>query len=239
MLSPPLYVLLQVVNVWKLSDSRGRASATLRQPLYGHTAPVLCLATSSAFNILVSGSRDKTCIIWDLSRLRYVTQLAGHNGPVAAIAINDLTGVIASCSSSWLYLWSVNGECLASVDTASNGTGPLQINCVCMSQANEWDTNNVIMTGSTDGVVRMYSVEMIRQSKTTKKSEDRLTVIEKPIGQSRSFDQSDLSTPSEKATLRVTMSEDYADLTGGSLTSPQSVESIDSNNSANPTAAIR
>lgn len=41
--------------------------------------------------MVVSGSRDKTCIIWDLSRLQFVRQLRGHSGPVAALCINELT----------------------------------------------------------------------------------------------------------------------------------------------------
>lgn len=149
--------------------SRGKSRAVLRQPLYGHTAPVLCMSASTAFNILVSGSVDKTCIVWDLSRLRYVTQLTNHRGPVSAVCINNLTGVIASCSASWLYLWSVNGEKLASVDTA-NTAGPLKINCVCMTEANEWDADNLILTGSSDGVVRMWSLSHVQTSTSTSSS---------------------------------------------------------------------
>ena len=36
-----------------------------------------------------------------------------------------------------------------------------QILCVCVSQFNEWDRENVIMTGSSDGVVRMWSVDYV------------------------------------------------------------------------------
>jgi len=79
--------------------------------------------------------------------------------------------VIASCASSWLYVWSVNGELLASVNTASNGA--LQINCVSMSQANDWDKDNVIMTGSSDGVVRMYSLDFIQQSSLSRQNSQR------------------------------------------------------------------
>jgi hypothetical protein len=39
----------------------------------------------------VSGSRDTTAIIWDLSRRIFVRQLQGHAAPVAAVAINELT----------------------------------------------------------------------------------------------------------------------------------------------------
>lgn len=208
--------------MWKLSDSRGKAVAKLRQPLYGHTAPVLCMAVSSAFNILVSGSVDQTCIIWDLSRLRYVTQLANHKAPVAAIAVNNLTGAIASCASSWLYLWSVNGELLASVDTASTGIGSLQINCVCMSEANEWDTDNVIITGSSDGVTRMWSVELIKQSKSPFVNRSKLA--SRANEQTKSLDHPELASldSTNPMTSVSSASEEYVDLSSDALLRSQS-----------------
>ena len=39
----------------------------------------------------VSGSADRTCILWDLSRLCFLRQLRGHAAPVAAVYINDVT----------------------------------------------------------------------------------------------------------------------------------------------------
>ena len=81
--------LIQVVNVWDLDMYKRRVR--LRQALYGHTEPVTCLAASSAYNVIVSGSRDRSCILWDLIRLRFVRQLRGHAAPVAAVCINELT----------------------------------------------------------------------------------------------------------------------------------------------------
>lgn len=193
----------QVVNIWKLTDtSRGRIKAVLKQPLYGHTAPVLCMTASTAFNILVSGSVDKTCIIWDLSRLCYVTQLMDHRGPVSAVCINNLTGVIASCSASWLYLWSVNGDKLASVDTSTTA-GPLKINCVCMTEANEWDADNLILTGSSDGVVRMWSLTHVKKTSSFSTSD----LSDSPaITHSQSYDQP--STTAQEETTPAAKSEE-------------------------------
>ena len=82
-------VTFQVVRVWEYSAKDRRAC--LKQPLYGHTEPVTCLTTSPAYNVIVTGSRDRTCIIWDMSRLVYVHQLRGHVAPVAAVCVNELT----------------------------------------------------------------------------------------------------------------------------------------------------
>ena len=125
-----------VVTVWDL----GKKQFTVRQHLYGHTEAVTCLAASAGYQLLVPGSRDRTAIIWDLSRLTFVAQLSGHSAPLAAIAINEVTGDIATCSGTWLHLWSINGHPLANVNTlVGQQMGRSQhILCVSFSQYNEW-----------------------------------------------------------------------------------------------------
>ncbi|XP_076326045.1 WD repeat and FYVE domain containing 3 bchs isoform X2 [Tachypleus tridentatus] len=148
-----------VINVWRIEKKK----LVLKENLYGHTEPITCLVSSAAYNLIVSGSRDKTCIVWDLSQLVFVRQLQGHPGPVSAIAINELTGDIATCAGSFLFLWSINGQLLSSVNTATGYNDHLQqLLCVCFSQMTEWDNQNVIITGSSDGVVRMWSPDYVQ-----------------------------------------------------------------------------
>nr|CAD7409809.1 unnamed protein product [Timema poppensis] len=159
-----------VVTIWEYV----RKQLNIKQSLYGHTDAVTCLACSPAYNVVVSGSRDATAIVWDLSRRIFVRQLRGHTAPIAAVAINELTGDIATCAGTWLHLWSINGEELASVNTCVGRADRMQqILCVAFSQIQEWDSQNVVMTGSTDGVVRMWSVDYVQVPK-----EDRQVVKE-------------------------------------------------------------
>ena len=65
-----------VVSVWRLRNKLTKIE--LLQNLYGHTDVITALAASSAFGILVSGSRDRTCLIWDLNRLTFVRQLGAE-----------------------------------------------------------------------------------------------------------------------------------------------------------------
>ncbi|XP_030377443.1 WD repeat and FYVE domain-containing protein 3 [Scaptodrosophila lebanonensis] len=147
-----------VVTIWKFDTNR--KSVSVRHSLHGHTDAVTCLAASAAYNVIVSGSRDGTAIVWDMSRFTFVRQLRGHVGVVAAVAINDLTGEIATCSATWLHVWSINGDPLAMVNTCVGSADRMQqILCVAFSQIREWDQQNVVITGSTDGVVRMWSLE--------------------------------------------------------------------------------
>ncbi|KAL1459626.1 hypothetical protein WDU94_011590 [Cyamophila willieti] len=148
-----------VVTMWELCNRQLK----ILQCLHGHTDAVTCLAASAAYNVIVSGSRDQTAIVWDLSRKIFVRQLRHHSAPLAAVAINDLTGDIATCAGTWLHVWSINGDPLALVNTCVGRADRMQqILCVAFSQTREWDAANVVITGSTDGVVRMWSMEYIQ-----------------------------------------------------------------------------
>ncbi|KAK2725756.1 hypothetical protein QYM36_000293 [Artemia franciscana] len=148
-----------VVTVWEL----GRKTLEVKKRLYGHTDVVTCLVAKQSYQIIVSGSRDCSAIIWDLSRLSFIRQLRAHPGPITAVSVNELTGDIATCAGTWLFLWSVNGELLASVNTLVGRADRMQqILCVAFSQALEWDPRNVVLTGSTDGVVRMWCLEYVQ-----------------------------------------------------------------------------
>ena len=77
--------------MWEFGKGRQRRRLTLKKSLFGHAEAVTCLTASAAYNIIVSGSRDRTCIIWDLNELVFVRQLRGHAAPVAAVTVNELT----------------------------------------------------------------------------------------------------------------------------------------------------
>lgn len=73
-----------------------------------------------------------------------------------------MQGDIATCAGTHLYLWSINGDEIASVNTATGRADRTQqILCVAFSCLNEWDNQNVIMTGSSDGVVRVRTAVVI------------------------------------------------------------------------------
>ncbi|XP_074230467.1 WD repeat- and FYVE domain-containing protein 4 isoform X2 [Camelus bactrianus] len=152
-----------VVCVWELSMAKGRPTGLhLKQALYGHTQAVTCLAASVAFNLLVSGSQDCTCTLWDLDHLTHVARLPAHREGVSAIAISDVSGTIVSCAGAHLSLWNVNGQPLASITTAWGPEGA--ITCCCVVEGPAWDTSHVIITGSQDGMVRIWKTEDVKMS---------------------------------------------------------------------------
>ncbi|XP_072726966.1 WD repeat- and FYVE domain-containing protein 4 [Ciconia boyciana] len=147
-----------VVCIWELSLVKDKVKClNLRQALYGHTQAVTCLAASVTYSIFVSGSDDRTCIIWDLNQLTYINQLPAHRASLCSVAINNSTGDIISCAGSYLYLWTVNGQLLASINTTCSPK--CHIVCCCFAEVMDWDTHSIIITGSTDGVVRLWKTE--------------------------------------------------------------------------------
>lgn len=40
--------------------------------LYGHTAEITSLFVCKPYSIMISVSKDGTCIIWDLNRYKYI-----------------------------------------------------------------------------------------------------------------------------------------------------------------------
>ncbi|XP_061140965.1 WD repeat- and FYVE domain-containing protein 4 isoform X1 [Syngnathus typhle] len=154
-----------VVCVWDVLINKDKVShLKLRRPLYGHTDVVTCMTASEVHNLVVSGSGDLTCILWDLEELSYITQLVGHTSSIYAVAINDLTGEIASCAGPMLYLWTMKGQLLACTDTSC---GPrADIHCVSFTQRHEWDARNVVVTGCGDGIIRIWRSEYTRTQLT-------------------------------------------------------------------------
>ncbi|XP_027715064.1 WD repeat- and FYVE domain-containing protein 4 isoform X3 [Vombatus ursinus] len=152
-----------VVCVWELSLFKDKAKGLhLKQALYGHTQSVTCLAASVTYSLLVSGSCDQTCILWDLDHLMYVTQLPAHRASISAVAISDSTGDIVSCAGTHLYLWNINGQALASINTACGSQGDIQ--CCYLTEGMDWDASNIIITGSRDGIVRIWKTEHVKTS---------------------------------------------------------------------------
>jgi WD repeat and FYVE domain-containing protein 3 len=76
-----------VVTVWELSSRQ--KSLNVKHSLHGHTDAVTCLAASPAYNIIVSGSRDGTAIVWDMSRFIFVRQLRDVQRDLAAPLVDQ------------------------------------------------------------------------------------------------------------------------------------------------------
>jgi WD40 repeat protein len=109
-----------VVSVWRQRKDglRGQRRVNLERALCAHTQAVTCLAVSQPYSLVVSGSKDRTVIFWDLCSLEYVRQLPELPEPPTAIHANDMTGEVVTAAGTTLAVWSINGDCLAAVNTS-------------------------------------------------------------------------------------------------------------------------
>ncbi|KAG6445369.1 hypothetical protein O3G_MSEX003892 [Manduca sexta] len=200
-----------VVTVWQYWARRRRLA--VKVCLYGHEEAVTCLAASPAYNLVVSGSRDGQAIVWDVERGTFVRQLVpthkyGPPPPISALAIDDLTGDIATCRGSWLYAWSINGTLLGAVDTAGGRQRSTQVLCVAFSQTREWDPLNVIITGSSDGVVRMWSIDYIAETAEDQSESLDVGTIDPSTSSMEDKDKEETTIPTQESEDLKTESED-------------------------------
>ncbi|KAL1921842.1 uncharacterized protein VTP21DRAFT_10484 [Calcarisporiella thermophila] len=130
-------------------------SITILECVRGHQAKVNCVVASKSFNILASGSEDKTCILWDLIQMKYIRQLSGHDMGVQAIAINNNTGDIATCSGPTIKVFTINGELLLS-KTTSHSIDPI-LSCKFYEEQNhEWNKESILFTGHRRGFIKIW-----------------------------------------------------------------------------------
>ncbi|OVA05381.1 BEACH domain [Macleaya cordata] len=161
-----------VVCVWHISEDIPRSfrHLHLERALCAHTAKITCLHVSQPYMLIVSGSEDCTVILWDLSSLIFVKQLPEFPAPISAIYVNDLTGEIVTAAGIVLSVWSINGDCLAVVNTSQLPSD--FILSVTSATFSDWLDTNWYVTGHQSGAVKVWQMahcsdEASRSSKST------------------------------------------------------------------------
>jgi len=124
--------------------------------LDGHMDEVLCIKFSKEHSILVSGSADSTCIIWDTNRRRLVRSLTPHYGPIIGLDIHPYNGEIAVIDdrgkdTGSIYLWSING------DLITNKRCKPRANCVVFTSIKPGLGSNLVVTGHSNGDLKLWS----------------------------------------------------------------------------------
>ncbi|EOA19773.1 hypothetical protein CARUB_v10000019mg [Capsella rubella] len=147
-----------VVSVWRVNKDglRGSRRLQLEKSLCAHTAKVTCLRVSQPYMMIASGSDDCTVVIWDLSSLSFSRQLPNFSVPISAIYINDLTGEIITAAGTLLAVWSINGDCLAVVNTSQLPSD--LIVSITGSTFSDWLETTWYVTGHQSGVLRVWQM---------------------------------------------------------------------------------
>ncbi|RHY47316.1 hypothetical protein DYB30_012659, partial [Aphanomyces astaci] len=102
-----------VVNILECTKVHGERVLTHKGKLTGHEDAVTCVAIDAAFNVILSGSKDGSAIVWDLRTRRYLRDLRGHDAPLRQVGVNAANGNLVTITTSQVRLWSINGDLLA------------------------------------------------------------------------------------------------------------------------------
>ncbi|OQR84604.1 hypothetical protein ACHHYP_13143 [Achlya hypogyna] len=108
------------VMVWPLlwRDKSCEVRKAPSSVLYGHDDGITSVAVSSDFNLVLSASRDGTVIVHTLSNGRYIRSLrpGGHRQcRLSYVGLSKHGSIVTYCdTTSTLYRYSINGDCLAS-----------------------------------------------------------------------------------------------------------------------------
>jgi hypothetical protein len=158
-----------MIRLWSLPTG-----AYLRT-LSGHTGTVRSLAISPDGEMLVSGSEDGTIRIWSLPDGHSMFRLVAHAGGVFSVAIDGRGRVMASGGADQMVkLWSMpDGSLLAALAGHAANVKAVAFN------------GQILISGSTDGTVRQWSVSSRSASGNTVSTGDSLTFLTvTPDGQS-------------------------------------------------------
>ncbi|XP_058524972.1 kinesin-like protein KIF21B isoform X4 [Ochotona princeps] len=71
----------------------------------GHTKPILCLDATD--ELLFTGSKDRSCKMWNLVTGQEIAALKGHPNNVVSIKYCSLSGLVFSVSTSYIKVWDI------------------------------------------------------------------------------------------------------------------------------------
>ncbi|KIJ16201.1 hypothetical protein PAXINDRAFT_76049 [Paxillus involutus ATCC 200175] len=140
-------------------------SLSLVHFLRKHCGPVICVEASRAWSITVSGSSDGSAILWDLNRGLYVRSIwhAGGDGPIEnsavhLVSINESTGYVATCSTNYLWLHTINARPIARLDLISSTPRSLSPYVTSIAfHEREYSHLGIVATGHADGSVALHT----------------------------------------------------------------------------------
>ncbi|KAJ6352363.1 hypothetical protein OIU76_001561 [Salix suchowensis] len=127
---------------------------------------IQCAGASHDGQILVTGADDGLLCVWRISKdgprvlrhLQLENALCGNYRsfpvPISAIYLNDLTGEIVTAAGILLAVWSINGDCLAVINTSQLPSD--SILSVTSCTFSDWLDTNWYVTGHQSGAVKVW-----------------------------------------------------------------------------------
>ncbi|KAM9502298.1 kinesin-like protein KIF21A isoform 9-T9 [Salvelinus alpinus] len=103
-------------------SSKGSRSATLQcvHVAEGHTKAVLCV--DSTDDLLFTGSKDRTCKVWNLVTGQEIMSLAGH--PNNVVSVRYSSSLVFTVSTSYIKVWDIrdSAKCIRTLTSSGQVT---------------------------------------------------------------------------------------------------------------------
>ncbi|KAK6317877.1 hypothetical protein J4Q44_G00111680 [Coregonus suidteri] len=103
-------------------SSKGSRSATLQcvHVAEGHTKAVLCV--DSTDDLLFTGSKDRTCKVWNLVTGQEIMSLAGHQNNVVSVRYSS--SLVFTVSTSYIKVWDIrdSAKCIRTLTSSGQVT---------------------------------------------------------------------------------------------------------------------
>ncbi|XP_040089413.1 kinesin-like protein KIF21A isoform X9 [Oryx dammah] len=125
----------------------------------GHTKAVLCV--DSTDDLLFTGSKDRTCKVWNLVTGQEIMSLGGHPNNVVSVKYCNYTSLVFTVSTSYIKVWDIrdSAKCVRTLTFQSTGklTGHLgPVMCLTVDRIS--NGQDLIITGSKDHYIKMFDV---------------------------------------------------------------------------------
>ncbi|KAF7725610.1 hypothetical protein EC973_009488 [Apophysomyces ossiformis] len=122
-----------------------RKNKSITRVIKGHNAGVTCLQLCDAQNIFITGSSDKTAIVWDLGTGEMIRTLKGHARSIQTLQF-DGTKLVTGSMDHTLRIWNYHtGKCIRTLEGHTAGVMHLHFN------------SQILASGSADHTIRVWN----------------------------------------------------------------------------------
>ncbi|KAI7905857.1 quinon protein alcohol dehydrogenase-like superfamily [Cokeromyces recurvatus] len=112
-----------------------------------HQGGISCLQFCESQNILITGSYDKTAIVWNLETGQVLRVLKGHARCIRTLQADD-TKLVTGSMDNTLRIWNYHtGQCIRILEGHTDGVVHLNFNC------------RILASGSADATIKIWNFQ--------------------------------------------------------------------------------
>lgn len=164
-----------IINPFSSSKCARPSSLQCVHIAEGHTKAVLCV--DSTDDLLFTGSKDRTCKVWNLVTGQEIMSLGGHPNNVVSVKYCNYTSLVFTVSTSYIKVWDIrdSAKCIRTLtssgqvmlgDTCSGSTnrtvtipaGENQINQIALN------STGTFLYAASGNAVRMWDLKRFQST---------------------------------------------------------------------------